>query len=735
MALKPKPKATRPPSRAVQPAEPRRAARSRRTRTLYVVAEVVLVLAAFTSLSIWLTWPLVKDFGGSIYGLPGDSTGTIALLSWFADKLGYHVLGTTHVSFTGAPFGSEFPNALNIQWAALFVPGTIAAKLFGEIAAYNLLVVSGLALSGSSMYLLVRSLGALPPVAAWAGLVYTIFPWHLEKAQGHVGFVHLEGFPLLVLAVLAWHRKPTLPRALLVAASSLLLWVTAGYFGVLGSVSLGVLLPIVALFHWRRLGPRRALARLGLVASLALSVPLVVYVLTSLGSGSGIGGERSAGELLTYGARPWEYVLPSYRNETFGDDVGNYLFGHLHGSNFSETSLYVGWLTILLGTGWLVFALLRRRRLPGQHALLAVALPALVFTALVLSLPSPIPHTTVQTPSRLLWELAPQFRVPSRFIAVVMTGLVCLAALGLRELCATVARRTRHPALRGAFAGGICAAAAAISLVELPIESSPATVDVSRTPAYYTTVRAAPEGVLAEYPLARADQAVTSDYLFWQRKHGRRLVNTTQLSTFPDAVGQALADPSSPETSSALAALGVSVVVVRPNTYALTGGPSGFPRMGTGYRFLGGADGASVWRVVARPAPAIATFRTGFGATETPPGFHASRWLNADNGVVDMYAPRAGLYLARFQISSYGRRRAVKLDGRRGTKLFSLAAPRTISLPLRLPRGRSHVVLSTQPGPEPIPDGRHVSVYVANWQFQPLRGRGAPLEPFPGGAP
>jgi hypothetical protein len=703
---------------------------------LLVIAEVVLVLAAFTSLSVWLTWPLAKDFDGSIYGLPGDSTGTIALLSWFADKIGYHVLGTTQLSFVGAPFGSEFPNALNIQWAALFVPGTIAAKLFGEVAGYNLLVVSGLALSGSSMYLLVRTLGSLPPVAAWAGLVYTIFPWHLEKAQGHVGFVHLEGFPLLVLAVLAWHRKPTLARAVLVAGSGLFLWLTAGYFGVLGSVSLGVLLPIVALFHYRTLGLRRALGRLSLVGGLALSVPVVMYALSSFGSGSGVGGERSAGELLTYGARPWEYVLPSYRNEAFGDDVGTYLFGHLHGSNFSETSLYVGWLTILLAAGWLAVALLRRRRLPGQHALLAVALPTLVFTALVFSLPSPIPHTTVQTPTRVLWELAPQFRVPSRFIAVVMTGLVCLAALGLRELSAAVARRTRRPALRGLVAGGICAAAAAISLIELLIESSPATVDVSQTPAYYATVRSAPPGVLAEYPLARADQAVTSDYLFWQRKHGRRLLNTTQLSTFPDAVGQALADPSSPETPSALAALGVSVVVVRPNTYALTGGPPGFPRMGLGYRFLGGAGGASVWQVVARPAPAIATFRTGFGVTETPPGVTASRWLNADSGTVDMYALRAGTYLARFQVNSYARNRAVRVQGRRGAKVFVASSPRTIVIPLRLPRGRSHLVFSTRPGTEAIPDGRHVSIYVTNWEFQRLRTRSAePLEPFPGGAP
>ena len=117
------------------------------------------------------------------------------------------------MELTGAPFGWEFSNALNIQWAVVFVPAVLATKVIGEIAAYNLIVLTGLALTGPAMYLLVRRLGGHPLVAAWAGLVYTIFPWHLEKAQGHAGFVHLEGFPLLVLAVLAWYPEPVLSRA------------------------------------------------------------------------------------------------------------------------------------------------------------------------------------------------------------------------------------------------------------------------------------------------------------------------------------------------------------------------------------------------------------------------------------------------------------------------------------------------------------------------------------------
>jgi hypothetical protein len=705
-----------------------------RPRRNHILVEAVLVLAGYTALALWLTWPLSKDFEGSIYGYPGDSTGTIALLSWLADKVGYHVVGTTHLSFTGAPFGTEFPNALNIQWALLFAPGTLATKLVGEVAAYNLLVVSGLALSGSAMYLLMRSLGSLPPVAAWAGLVYTIFPWHLEKAQGHVGFVHLQGFPLLVLAVLAWHRNPTFSRALLVAGASLLLWMTAGYFGVLGSVSLCVLLLVVFVFHRHRLGTRRALGRLSLAGAFTLAVPVLIYGLSVAGNPKGVGNPRTPEELFIYGARPWEYVLPSYRNPAFGDDVGTWLAAHLHGSNFSETTLFVGWLTITLAMAWLVWALLRRRSLTADLALLAVALPVLIVVAGVFSLPSPIPRTDIATPGRVLWELAPQFRVPARFVVVVMTGLVCLAALGLGALCAAVARSVRRPGLAGLLAGGVCAAAAAVSLIELPLEASPATTNVSILPPYYKAVRAAPPGILAEYPLAHADQAVNSDYLFWQRKHGRRLLNGAQLGTFADAVGQALADPASPETPAALAALGVSVVVVRPTTYSLTGGPSELPPLVRGYRQLGSEAGSVVWEVTAPPAPAVAAFKDGFGPTETPPGSRAGRWLYSDSGTVDLYARRAGAYRARFRVSSHGRFRVVRIRGDQDFRLVSVARERMIEIPLRLPRGHSHLVLDARPGTEQIPDGRHVSIYVWNWQITPVRGRprSEPLEPFPG---
>jgi hypothetical protein len=681
------------------------------------------------ALAVIVTWPLVEHLGSAIFGYPGDSTGGIAYI-WLLDhKVGYHVVGTTHMGLTGAPFGWDQASIINLQWSFVFFPAFLAAKAVGEVAAYNLIVLSGLVLSSLSMYLLVRLLGATPLVAGWAGLAYTIFPWHIEKAGGHVTFVHLEGFPLLLLAVLAWHRRPGWRRAGLIAGASAVLWTTAGYFGVVALVALGVLLPAAALVQRSRVGTRIAAAHLAVAGGFALAVPLAISALTVIGSPGGeISSPRDLGSLSTYGARPWEFVLPSYRNPIFGDDVGPFLVTHLHGSNFSETSLYVGWVTLALAAGFVAFAVLRRRRLPPEHRLLAAVLVVLGVVAVAFSLPSPIPRTHIPGPSRLVWEFLPQFRVATRFIALVMTALVPLAALGLEELRRSVASL---PRVGGAAAVALCLAAAAATTAEFWIDAS--TTDVSRRPPYYEVVSRAPPGNLAEYPLAKAEQAVNSDYLFWQRIHERPLVNGAAADTFAEAVGQSVIDPASPETPASLAALGVTAVVVRPSTYAFSGNKPGPKELGRGYRLLARfPDDVSVWRVVARRAPAIGTFTDGFSFSETPVGQPTSRWMIEPEATVDLYAWRPGTYRVRFQIASYGRARLVQIGGGGSSRAFVVLAPRYVSIPVRLPRGHSSIALSARPGPEQVPDGRRVTVYVSNWQFLPLNRRaGAPIEAVP----
>ena len=107
---------------------------------------------------------------------------------------GYHLLGTAHHALTGAPFGWSEANGLNLQWLLPYYPTYLVAKIVGEVAAYNLALLTGYVLSGAAMYALTRYLGCGRLVSAWAGMVYIVFPWHLARTP-HPSLVHLELLP------------------------------------------------------------------------------------------------------------------------------------------------------------------------------------------------------------------------------------------------------------------------------------------------------------------------------------------------------------------------------------------------------------------------------------------------------------------------------------------------------------------------------------------------------------
>ena len=692
---------------------------ARRRHMLRVGLEALIVLLGSFALVVFLTWPLALHLGTRIYGPPGDSTAEIYNL-WSFTHRGFDVLGINHETGTGAPFGWDQGNGVNVQRFWYIFPAYLAAKAFGEIAAYNLIVLTGLALSGAAMYWLVRAIvrGPVAPfVAAWAGFVYIVFPWHVLKAAGHAGLTHIEGFPLLLLAVLVWFRSPTLIRATAVALATAVLWLTSGYYGVAGLVALCVLLPVAALSHRRRFGTRGAAARVGVVFGQALLVALVISVLGRLGhidTGYFIG--RSKDALLAYGARPWEYLLPAYSNPHFG--TAELLIPRLHGSNFAESSLYVGWATILLAGGWLLWALVARRRLGRDQTFVAIGFTAVVATALLFSLPSPIPHTSVPTPSRLVWEVASQFRVPTRFQALVMAALVPLAALAL----AGISKRALVASGSWAAVIAVCVFFGLVSWFELSV-ANPGLTAVNAPPPEYRALRNAPPGIVAEYPLVALDVARNSDYLFGRRVHGRRLLNGASRGSFPDTVREALVDPASPGTPAALSALGVSTILVHPDVYTSLGVPKAAPtELGSGYRLLRRfPDGTSMWKVTAQPADALATFGKGFGATEiTSP--QSSRWLLGKDGTINIYARRAGLYRARIGVVSYSRPRTVWIEGEGRSRRFVASPSRAdFSLLLRVPAGQSTLTLKTSPGVEPTPDGRSVSVYMSNWHLARAR--------------
>jgi hypothetical protein len=665
-----------------------------------VLSEAGLVLVGSTLVVCLLFLPIVVHPGSTVIGPDSDAGGTIDWLWQLQQGTGYHLFGTTHNTLTGAPFGWEESNGLNIQWLLPYYPAYLATKVVGAIAAYNVILLAGFVLSGASMYLLVRYLGCGRLVSAWAGFAYIVFPWHLSRTP-HASLVHLEFLPLLLLALVTAARKPEWPRFLLVGLAVLGCWLTSGYIGVMGTVA-AVAFAVCVAFALPR---RRTLFVVGVSGCALAASALVAFLSIVSGVGRGVGLERAASDLSTYGLRALELVTPSSGNLLLGDRAGRLLGLTLHGSNPTETSNYLGLLTIGLALAWLVVAWRSRKTLASRYRAVALGFTSVVVVALVLAAPSPIAigGRSFWMPSRLLWEVIPAIRVPSRWVALAMTALVPLAALGLQAAWVKLERRGRTRVAPVA----LVIVAVLFSFGELAIDPASPRIRVKPLPTEYAAIPKTEPGILAEYPLVESN-----DYLLWQHLHGRPLLNGPQ--TFPaEDVRRVLVDPAVPGTASSLSLLGVTAMVTHANALDYLKDVLDVPDVpnaswGPGYSLVARSpDGSSLWRVVAPPAAALVTFRGGFGDPTPPRGAFVGYPLISGSGVgaLELTAKKPGVVRLSFDaVPPSGQRKVLRVADTSNERSYDLAGRTTISVLVQVPRGHSVVLLKTDPPPQSAED-------------------------------
>ena len=281
-----------------------------------IALETIGVLVFYAVVAAAVTWPIAGSLDTRVLGVV-DSDSSV-LIWWFEllQHYGYHFTGTTHFTEVGVPFGSDQANGLNIQWAWSFYPGFLMTKVVGPVAAYNLTLLTGLTFSGAAAYALARRLGVGVLIAGWAGLVYLLFPWHVERAVvGHAQLIHIEGLPLVALSLLLLAERRTRWRLAFLAGSVLLCWLSMGYFGVMADVIVAVAALAWALQEDDR---RRALRGAAGLIAIAIAVSSTVYVASLAGDGDGgVGARRTPAELTQFGLRPLELVVPAGANPTF----------------------------------------------------------------------------------------------------------------------------------------------------------------------------------------------------------------------------------------------------------------------------------------------------------------------------------------------------------------------------------------------------------------------------------
>src|SRR5262249_40013101 len=128
--------------------------------------------------------------------------------------------------------------------ALLMVPFAALSPL----AIHNIAMLIGFALSGYGMFVLTRMITRSIPASLVAGVLYAFVPFKWDHLS-HVQIISSGWLPLMLAAVLAYHRSPSRFRAFLFGAVFVMNGLTNIYWLLFGGFAIFV--TILLLREWR----------------------------------------------------------------------------------------------------------------------------------------------------------------------------------------------------------------------------------------------------------------------------------------------------------------------------------------------------------------------------------------------------------------------------------------------------------------------------------------------------
>jgi len=527
--------------------------------------QTVAIAVIFALLSFLYMGPAITNCESTIMGGPGDATAGGVWLGWQYQQLDVGPW-PADTPYLNAPYGESIWGPYLITAVGLFGPLWALNQITGPVCAWNLIIFTGFLATALAMFGFVRWLTGSSFAAFFAGFAYGFSPFHMYKAQGHMAYLHSELLVILLWAWFALWRRPSWKTALMLGGTFALVAYTDGYYILIGSV-ISVAFVIGALFHTALVRSEAGVLKKRLkymmasgIAALLLVLPIVAVFLTSKDQ-IGLSLPRSKGELVTYSARWHEYVLPARSHPYFSRFFGNFQDSHLHESNYSEQTLFVGWTVLLLASGLAVVSL-KRKPQPGTTRegvslrFASITLGAVLFAALAFSAPPKFDLAGLDFagPSSVIFKYLKLWRVYARFFLAVHAAAVALAALGLAYIL-----RNKRTAARAAITL-ILTSILAFEFLTFPPR---AVWSYSEAPPEYEWLRGQNDiTTIAEYPLAVPPANEAYAYKSFQPIHGKRLFNSNYANGRQQPLRVGLYGLEDPQTIPVLRRLGIQAAVI-----------------------------------------------------------------------------------------------------------------------------------------------------------------------------
>ena len=468
-------------------------------------AERLLLLAAYSALTVWWLWPLPtvwRTHSAYFYEDYRPAVADFYLILW-ALAWDCHALVTAPWRLFDA--NAFYPAALSLAYSEhflgyvpLFAPTYWVTG--NPILALNVLVFATYPLCAIAMYALARR-WMDPPAAAVAGYFYafSLFRYWMPP---HVHQLGVQWLPLTLLFTERWLEGARARDAVWLGAVLLLQALSSFYLAYALAIAYGTYLAL-ALWRWRRSLDQRRLLGIALAAGVTagvLGVTAVPYLtLRRLGliPSYGDGGEVFVGLVPYFAAIP----------------VREYLRGRGVGP---------------VGYALAVIALLpwQARRWPRLvGVILAVVGTVAAFGPGIWVAGRLVPWS----PYRLLMEWVPGFssvRAPSRFLVITQLGVALLAGLGLGRLLQRLRPRLAYPA------AVVTAAAALASFGPFPQLPLHAEIASDAVPSVYRWLAAHGAGrALLELPAG--DSVASAQRMYMSTYHWLPIVDG--YSAYPPA--------------------------------------------------------------------------------------------------------------------------------------------------------------------------------------------------------
>ena len=447
-------------------------------------------LVLFSLLTAIMTYPQILHMPDGVH----DDGDPMMVVTWVLAWVAHQLPRAPARLFDANIF---YPERNTLAYSeTLIVPGIAAAPLHwlgvGPILIYNLVFLSGFALSGVGIALLVRRLTGHTGAAILAGIVFAFPPYRID----HYAHLQLQQTQFIPLALLAFHRLLDTGRlrdGVLLGVFVACQMLSCMYYGIF-------LVPYMAVVCGTMLIARRAMPRerlIALVAAVAIAMVVMIPTARAYLAAREVVGERGRADVADSSATWRNYLAPPEVNAVYGKVFARFMQ--------PERRLFPGFVAVALAIVGLWPPLNAIRLAYGLGLLLAfdvsLGVNGLLYPALY----------DYFLPFKAL-------RVPARMGLMVGFSLAILAGYGGARIAGRFGSAWARRAVVGALGALMLVeyASKPIELWKAPLSPPQAYADILRDRGD------SPTAVLFEFPIGLIEDAA---YSYYSTFHWQWLVN------------------------------------------------------------------------------------------------------------------------------------------------------------------------------------------------------------------